>query len=140
MPTEKELFNATVFRKEQFNTRLRFPLPSLFRQFLHFTKIPPSFLHPNAVRVLMGCTILGMLFHLHLSILEVLFIYTMKTSGKRMFNLFAHIPSLQLVTGLSDSNKGAIKGCVVVSGPGLVHSSTRVESSNHAVCWRFWVE
>ena len=45
VPTEKEPFNATVFSKEQFNVGLRFPLPSLFRQFLYFTKIPPSFLH-----------------------------------------------------------------------------------------------
>lgn len=117
MPTEKEPFNATVFRKEQFKIGLRFPFPSLFRQFLHFTKISPSFLHPNAVRVLMGCTILDMLFHLDLSLLEILFIYTMKMSGKRIFNLSAHIPSFQLVTGLSDSTKGATKGYVVVSGP-----------------------
>lgn len=117
MPTEKELFNATVFRKEQFNTRLRFLFSSLFRQFLHFTKISPSFLHPNAVRGLMGYTILDMLFHVDLSLLEILFIYTMKMSGKRIFSLSAHIPSLQLVTGLSDSTKGATKGYVIVSGP-----------------------
>lgn len=29
--TENESFNATVFSKEQFNVKLRFPLPSLFK-------------------------------------------------------------------------------------------------------------
>ena len=63
MSTKNESFNATVFSKEQFNVGLRFPLPSLFKQFLHFTKILLAFLHSNAVRVLMGCSILDMLFH-----------------------------------------------------------------------------
>ena len=65
----------------------------------------------------MGYSILNMLYHLDLSLLEVLFIYTIKMSGKEIFSLFAHIPSLQLVTGLLDSTKGATKWCVVVLGP-----------------------
>ncbi|KAL6330385.1 hypothetical protein AAG906_040314 [Vitis piasezkii] len=108
-----------------FNFRLQFPFLSLFKQFLHFTKIPPVFLHPNIVRVLMGCSILSMLYHLDLSLLEVLFIYTIKMSGKEIFSLSAHIPFLQLVTRLPDSTKRATKGCVVVSGPcHLATSST----------------
>lgn len=39
--------NAMYFTKEQFNSGLHFPLPSIFKQFLHYTKIPPVFLHPN---------------------------------------------------------------------------------------------
>ena len=35
--TEKSTNNAIYFTKEQFNARLRFPLPSLFKEFLHFT-------------------------------------------------------------------------------------------------------
>ncbi|RVW36584.1 hypothetical protein CK203_072900 [Vitis vinifera] len=58
-----------------------------------------------------------MLYHLDLSLLEVLFIYTIKMSGKEIFSLSAHIPSLQLVTRLPDSTKGAAKICVVISGP-----------------------
>ena len=57
MSIENEPFNATVFSKKQFNVGFYFPLPSLFKQFLHFTKILPTFLHSNAVRVLMGCSI-----------------------------------------------------------------------------------
>ena len=37
MSTEKAEDHAIVFSKEQFNTRLRFPLLSLFKEFLHFT-------------------------------------------------------------------------------------------------------
>ncbi|RVW69615.1 hypothetical protein CK203_062631 [Vitis vinifera] len=106
-----------VFSKKQFNVRLRFPLSLLFKQFLHFTKIPHAFLHPNIVRILMGCSMLNMLYHLDISLLEVLFIYTIKMSKKEIFSLSADISSLQLVIGLLDSTKGAKKGYVVVSGP-----------------------
>lgn len=95
MPTEKQPQKAICPTKKQLNVWLRFPLPSLFKQFLHFTKIPTTFLHPNTVRVLMGCSILDMLFRLDLSLLEVLFIYTVKMSGKEIFSLSAHISSLQ---------------------------------------------
>lgn len=102
--------NATYFNKKQFNAGLPFPLSSLLKQFLHFTKIPLTFLHPNFVQVLMGCSVLDMLYHLDLSLLEVFFIYTIKVSQNERFRLSAHIPSLQLVTELPDSNKGRQKG------------------------------
>ncbi|WJZ90735.1 hypothetical protein VitviT2T_009861 [Vitis vinifera] len=70
MATEKYEDNAIFFTNEQFNAGLRFPLPSLFKEFLHFTQIPPAYIHPNMVRVLMGCSILSMLFNLDLSLLE----------------------------------------------------------------------
>ena len=100
-PIEKQSNNVIYFSKEQFNVELRFPLPSLFKQFLHFTKISPAFLHLNAVRVLMGYNILDMLFRLDLFLLVVLFVYMIKMSRKGIFCPFAHIPSLQLVTGAS---------------------------------------
>ncbi|KAL6324391.1 hypothetical protein AAG906_012995 [Vitis piasezkii] len=93
-PIEKLSHNATYFSKEQFNVGLRFPLPSLLKQFFHFTKIPPTFLHPNVVRVLMGCSVLDMLYHLDLSLLEVVFVYTIKMSQKERFNLSAHISTM----------------------------------------------
>nr|CAN68572.1 hypothetical protein VITISV_023885 [Vitis vinifera] len=117
MSTEEESFNVIIFSKEQYNVELCFPLPSLFKQFLHFTKIPPAFLHLNAVRILMGYSILNMLYHLDLSLLEVLFVYTVKMSKKEFFSLSAHIPSLQLVIGLPNSTKVASKEHIVVSGP-----------------------
>ena len=115
--TDEKFFNAIIFNKEQFNVGLRFPLPSLFKQFLHSTKIPSAFLYLNAVRILMGCSILNMLYHLDLSLLEVLFVYTVKMSQKEVFNLSTHIASLQLVTGLPNSTKDATKGHFIVSGP-----------------------
>ena len=58
-----------------------------------------------------------MLFHLDLSLLEVIFIYTLKKGKKDIFSMFTHIPSLQLVTGLPDSNKEGSNGHVLVRGP-----------------------
>ena len=46
-----------------------------------------------------------MLYLLDLSLLEVLFVYTIKMSRKEIFSMSAYILSLQLVTGLPDSNK-----------------------------------
>ena len=112
--TEKTEDNAIFFTKEQFNAGLRFPLPSLFKEFLHFTQIPPAYIHPNMVRVLIGCSILGMLFDLDLSLLEVLFIYSIKKVKNDIFSFVASLPSLQLVTSLPDSTKGAAKGHVLV--------------------------
>lgn len=109
--------NSICFTKEQFNAGLRLPLTSLFKQFLHYTKIPPALIHPNVVWVLMGCSILDMLFSLGLSLLEVLFVYSIKKAKNDSFNLAASIPSLQLVTVLPDSTKGAAKRHVLVKGP-----------------------
>ena len=90
---------------------------SLFKQYLHFTQIPLAFLHLNIVWILMGCNVLDMLFQQDFSLLEFLFIYTVKMNQKDKFSLFAHIPSLQLVTSLPDSCKGWVKGHVLVSSP-----------------------
>ena len=114
--TEKSEDNAIFFTKEQFNAGLRFPLPSLFKEFLHFTQIPPAYIHPNVVRVLMGCSILSMLFNLDLSLLEVLFVYSLKKGKNDIFSMFAQLPSLQLVTELPDSTKKGAKGHVLVWG------------------------
>ncbi|RVW60679.1 hypothetical protein CK203_048884 [Vitis vinifera] len=114
--TEKAEGRAITFSKEQFNAGLRFPLPALFKEFLHFSKIPPAFIHPNIVRVLMGCSIINMLFNLDLTLLEVLFVYSLKKGKNDIFSMSAHLPSLQLVTELPDSTKEGAKGHVVVRG------------------------
>ena len=117
MSIEKRSPNVIFFSKEQFNAGLLLPFPSFFKQFLHYTKIPPDFIHPNVVRVLMGCNILDILFQLNLSLSEVLFVYIVKMSQKERFSLDAHIPSLQLVTRLPNLGKGGAKGHVLVSSP-----------------------
>ena len=117
MSIEKVGHNAIYFTKEQFNAELHFPLLSLFKEFIHYTQIPPAYIHPNIMWVLMGCSILNMLFNLDLSLLEVHFFYTIKKGKKDIFSMFAHILSLQLVTNLPDLNKGGAKGHVLVRGP-----------------------
>lgn len=117
VPTKKSGDNPICFTKEQFNAGLRFPLSSLFKQFLHYMIIHPALIHPNVIRVLMGCNILDMLFSLDLSLLEVIFVYTIKKTKNDIFSLSASIPSLQLVTVLPDSTKGAARGHVLVKGP-----------------------
>ena len=92
--TEKFEKNTIIFSKEQFNAGLRFPLPALFKEFLHFTQIPPAFIHPNIVRVLMGCSIISMLYNLDLTLLEVFFVYSLKKVKNDIFSMSAHLPSL----------------------------------------------
>ncbi|RVX02651.1 hypothetical protein CK203_016545 [Vitis vinifera] len=116
VPTEKAEQGAIIFSKEQFNAGLRFPLPALFIEFLHFTQIPPVFIHPNIIRVLMGCSIINMLYNLDLTMLEVFFVYLLKKAKTDIFSLSAHLPSLQLVTELPDSTKEGAKGRVMVRG------------------------
>ena len=133
--TEKAEGNAISFAKEQFNAGLWFPLPPLFKEFLHFTQIPPAYVHPNTVRVLMGCSILSMLFNLDFSLLEVLFVYSFKKGKNGIFSMAAHLPSLQLVTELTDSTKGGAKGHVLVQGAwaGLLEHPERPFSPNHTL-------
>ncbi|RVW60311.1 hypothetical protein CK203_084067 [Vitis vinifera] len=135
MTIEKSEDNAIFFTNEQFNAGLWFPLPSLFKEFLHFTQIPPAYIHPNMVRVLMGCNILSMLFNLDLSLLEVLFVYSLKKGKNDIFSMAAHLPSLQLVTELSDSTKGGAKGHVLVRGAwaGLLEHPERPFSPNRSL-------
>ena len=116
MSTEKAEQDTVIFSKEQFNAGLRFPLPALFKEFLHFTKIPPVFIHPNIILVLMGCSIINMLYNLDLKLLEVFFVYSLKKAKTDIFSMSAHLPSLQLVTELPDSTKGGAKGHVMVRG------------------------
>lgn len=59
---EKEASSAMFFNKELFNVELHLPLSFFFKQFLHYTKIPPAFSYPNIIWVLMGCNILYMFF------------------------------------------------------------------------------
>ena len=132
--TEKAEGHAITFSKEQFNVRLRFPLPALFKEFLHFSQIPPAFIHPNIVRVLMGCSIINMLYNLDLSLLEVLFVYSLKKGKNDIFSMSAHLHSLQLVTELPDSTKGGAKGHVMVRGAwaGLLEHPARPFSPNYS--------
>ena len=54
--------NAVYFTREQFVVGRRFPIPSLVKQFLHFTRSPPTLIHRNVFRILMGCCVLNLLY------------------------------------------------------------------------------
>ena len=44
--------NAVFFTLEQLAPELRFPVPAIVKQFLHFTRAPPTLIHPNTIRIL----------------------------------------------------------------------------------------
>ena len=55
-------YNAMFFTREQLATGLRFPVSSLVKQFLHFTRAPPALMHPNVIRIMIGCCVLNLLY------------------------------------------------------------------------------
>ena len=81
------------FTTNQFAARLCLSIPSIFKKFIHFTQIAQTFLHLNIIQILIGCSVLDMFFQLDISLLEVLFIYTVKMSQKERFNLSVLLPS-----------------------------------------------
>ena len=57
-PTEStvgEEYNAVFFTWEQLAAGLRFLVSSLVKQFLHFTRVPPAYVHTNVIWILTGC-------------------------------------------------------------------------------------
>ena len=69
--------NAVFFTREQIVVGLLFPLPALVKQFLHFTRAPPALVHPNVIRILIGCNVLNFLYQLDLSLVEICFAYSL---------------------------------------------------------------
>ncbi|RVW96410.1 hypothetical protein CK203_029660 [Vitis vinifera] len=104
--TEKAKGRAITFSKKQFNAGAPVPSSGIVQGISSFSQIPPAFIHPNIVRVLMGCNIINMLFNLDLSLLE-----------------------------LPDSTKGGAKGYVVVRGvwAGLLGHPERPFSPNYSM-------
>ncbi|RVW38903.1 hypothetical protein CK203_073641 [Vitis vinifera] len=47
---ETPIGHESPLHKGTIQRGLRFPLPALFKEFLHFSQIPPIFIHPNLVR------------------------------------------------------------------------------------------
>ena len=77
--------NAVYFTKEKLTVELSFPVSALVKQFLHFTRAPLALVHPNVIRILIGCYVLNLLYRLDLSLVEVCFSYTLRVvQGGRM--------------------------------------------------------
>ena len=101
---------AVYFTREQLVARLRFPISSLIKKFLHFSGALPTLVHPNIIWILSGCTVLNLLYQLDISLVEVFFIYTLKLAHGGRLSLSAQNPRLQFVTGLHDSPKTVGEG------------------------------
>ena len=109
--------NAVFFTREQLAAGLRFPVPFMVKQFLHFTRVPPALVHPNVIQILIGCCVLNLLYQLDLSLVEVCFAYTLRVVQDGRMSMSAQSPWLQFFTGLPDSPKSEVKGVILVRGP-----------------------
>ena len=70
--------NGVFFTWEHLAAGLRFPVLTIVKQFLHFTRAPPTLVHPNVIRILIRCCVLNHLYQLNLSLVELCIIYFMK--------------------------------------------------------------
>ena len=46
--TMGDKYNTVFFTRKQLTIGLRIPMSSLVKQFLHFTKAPPAYIHPKS--------------------------------------------------------------------------------------------
>ena len=77
--------NGVFFTQEHLASGLRFPVPAIVKQFLHFTRAPPALIHPNVIRILIGSYVLNHLYQLDLTLVELFIIYFLNIgSGGRM--------------------------------------------------------
>ena len=106
---ESEEYNAMFFTREQLTAWLCFPVLSLVKQFLHFIRAPPAYIHPNVIRILTGSYVLNLLYQLDLSLVEVCFAYTLRLAHGGRLSMSAQSPRLQFVMGLPDLPKSRRK-------------------------------
>ena len=124
VPNEGGAGNVVYFTLENFDVGLRFPIPSLVKQFLHFTRVPLAFIHPNVFGILMGCSVLKFLYQLDISLVEICFIYTLKLGIRDRLFMSTHIPRPQFITRLPDCPKTEAKGVALVKGQWYETSSS----------------
>ena len=103
--TVGEEYNVVFFTREQLVAGLRFPVSSLVKQFLNFTRALPAFIHPNVIWILTGFFALNLLYQLDLSLVEVCFAYTLRLAHGGRLSTSTQSPRLQFITGLLDSPK-----------------------------------
>ena len=88
--------NNVYFTREQFVVGLHFPISSLVKLFLHFTRAPLVLINPNVFRIVVGCNVLNSLYQLAISLVEICFIYTLKLGIGGHQSMSAHSPSYNL--------------------------------------------
>ena len=54
--------NTMFFTREQLTAGLRFLVSALVKQFLHFSGASPALIHSNIIRILIGCSVLNLLY------------------------------------------------------------------------------
>ena len=96
---------------------LRFPVPALVKKFFHFTRAPSALIHPNIIRILIGCCVLNHLYQLDLSLVELCIIYFLRIGQGGRMSMSIMNPRLQVFNGLPDSPKTKAKGVLLVRGP-----------------------
>ena len=102
------------FIQEHLAAGLRFLIPAIVKQFLHFTRAPPTLVHPNTIRILTGCIVLNLLYQLDLSLVEICFAYSLRVAQGGRMSMSAQSSRLQFVNGLLDSPKMEVKGVILV--------------------------
>ena len=109
--------NGVFFPHEHLAAGLLFPVPAIVKQFLHFTRASPALIHPNVIRILIGCCMLNHLYHLDLTLVELFIIYFLNIGSGGRMSMLVLSPRLQIVNGLPDSPKTEAKGVLLVRGP-----------------------
>ena len=109
--------NGVFFTREHLAAGLRFPLPAIVKQFLHFTRAPSALIHPNVIRILIGSCVLNHLYQLDLSLVEIFIIYFLSVGPGGQMSMSVLSPRLQIVNGLPNSPKTEVKGALLVKGP-----------------------
>ena len=109
--------NGVFFTQEHLAAGLRFLVSALVKQFLHFTLAPPALIHPNVIRILIGCCVFNHLYQLDLSLVELCIIYFLRIGQGGWMSMSFLNPRLQVVNGLPDSPKAEAKRVLLVMGP-----------------------
>ena len=128
--------NGVFFTQEHLAVGLRFPVSALVKQFLHFTRAPLALIHPNVIRILIGCYVLNQLYQLDLSLVELCIIYFLRVGQGGRMSMSVLNPQFQVFNGLPDSPKTEAKGVLLVRGswdespgsPGLLFDINRSQS------------
>ena len=128
--------NGVFFTREHLAVGLRFLVSALVKQFLHFTRVPPTLIHPNVIHILIGCCLLNHLFQLDHSLVELCIIYFLRVGQGCQMSMSVLNPRLQVVNGLPDSPKTEAKGVLLGRGswdespgsPGLPFDINRSQS------------
>ena len=109
--------NGVFFTQEHLAVGLRFPVPAIVKQFLHFTREPPALVHPNLIHILIGSYVLNHLYQLDLSLVDLFMIYSPSIGSGGRMSMSVLSPRLQIINGLPDSPRTEAKGALLVRGP-----------------------